>query len=231
MKAKKAPLKSAVGSLLGMVVVSAMVGCATLISGTTQKFGLSTTPAGASVTVDNQTRGQTPVVLKLDRGADHTLKITLPGYKPFETTITRKMNGWFWGNLAFGGLVGIIVDVSNGAMYKLKTEEHVALYREDFGSEKDVLTIATVLHPDPLWEQVGSLVPSEPAAPPIATTASVPTSPPQTPEPPVAPETPVVARAGLVPETPVVVAVQTVSYQDPRVIPLNSSAGIIMPMR
>lgn len=213
-----------------VVLVLAMVGCATLISGTSQKFGVSTTPSGATVVVDNQEKGRTPVVLKLDRREDHAVKITLSGYKPFETTLTRKINGWFWGNLAFGGIVGIIVDVSNGAMYKLKAEENIALYREDMGGEKDVLTIATVLHPDPLWEQVGSLVPSEP---PVASTApaveSVQPVEPAQPGEPALPATPPVASTRTEPpET--TVAIETVSYRDPRVIPLNSSAGIILPL-
>ncbi len=37
--------------------------------------------------------------------------------------VNFKVDGWYWGNIVFGGLIGwLIVDPATGAMYKLETE-------------------------------------------------------------------------------------------------------------
>ncbi|MBK9107742.1 MAG: hypothetical protein IPM92_05015 [Saprospiraceae bacterium] len=39
-----------------------------------------------------------------------------------EVKVDCKIIGWYWGNILFGGLLGIlIIDPITGAMYKLKT--------------------------------------------------------------------------------------------------------------
>jgi hypothetical protein len=35
----------------------------------------------------------------------------------------RGTSGWVWGNIVFGGLIGLVVDASTGAMYKLTPEQ------------------------------------------------------------------------------------------------------------
>lgn len=46
------------------------------------------TPAGAMVTVDGVTKGTTPVAaVELSSGTEHTVKISLAGYKPYETSV------------------------------------------------------------------------------------------------------------------------------------------------
>ncbi|MFA4859815.1 PEGA domain-containing protein [Methanoregula sp.] len=46
------------------------------------------TPSGAAVTVDGASQGTTPVsAVELAAGKDHTVKVTLSGYEPYETTI------------------------------------------------------------------------------------------------------------------------------------------------
>lgn len=34
--------------------------------------------------------------------------------------VTRATNGWIWGNLVFGWIVGFIVDFATGSAYKLE---------------------------------------------------------------------------------------------------------------
>src|SRR5271165_4824618 len=75
------------GALTGFV----MSGCATIIHGTRQAVGISSSPTGAEVWVDNVKMGETPVIAKLRRKDSHTVKMVLPGYQPYETTITRSV--------------------------------------------------------------------------------------------------------------------------------------------
>jgi hypothetical protein len=147
---------TAVGIGLGLIVV----GCATIIHGTNQNVSFSSTPTGAMVTVDNIPRGNTPTVVKLSRKENHVVKIELAGYQPFELTITRKASGWVWGNIIFGGIIGLAVDAITGGMYKL-TPELVSASLTGGGSsllhQRDVLYVALVMSADSTWQQIGTL--------------------------------------------------------------------------
>lgn len=98
--------------------------CASIVSGNVQKINFNSTPPGAIVWVNNVNLGVTPVTAKLERiKKDQKVKIELQGYKPYELTLTRKTNGWIWGNILFGGIIGIIIDSSSGAMYRLTPDQ------------------------------------------------------------------------------------------------------------
>jgi hypothetical protein len=132
-------------------------GCATLIHGSRQGIFLTCEPRVAAVYIDGGYRGYTPMHTVLRRGKNHHLKIELPGYKPFETDITRRLDGWAFGNIL--GVVGIAVDAFNGSMYRLRTKD---MYPEltplpAGAAGKDDLSVQIVLHPDPSWEKIGQL--------------------------------------------------------------------------
>lgn len=134
--------------------------CGTIMQGTTQEIGISSTPSEALVTIDDQEKGTTPVVVDLKRKESHMIRIELDGYETYETTLTRKVSGWVWGNIVFGGLIGLVVDASAGGMYKLTPEQISAELREGeltFNERKADVLIAVVLNPDPEWEKIGSL--------------------------------------------------------------------------
>lgn len=145
-----------------VVVMLVILSCATIMHGTSQDIGFSSTPTGARVVVDNQERGKTPVIANLSRKDNHIVKIDMPGYQPFEATITRSVSGWVLGNILFGGLIGLVVDAISGGLYKLTPEQVAAtLAKEGSGylHRDDALYIAVVLKVDPTWEKVGSLEP------------------------------------------------------------------------
>ena len=87
----------------------------------------------------------------------------MDGYLPFDATITRSTSGWVWGNIVFGGLIGLAVDAISGGLYKLKPEQVEAeLASQGMGSRlqgSDII-ITVVLEPNPDWEKVGNLTPS-----------------------------------------------------------------------
>jgi len=56
-------------------------------------------------------------------GARYKITIDKEGYESAELLIEKKAGGWLWGNLGFGGVIGLIVDFSNGAAYRLKPDE------------------------------------------------------------------------------------------------------------
>jgi len=144
------------GAMAGFV----LSGCATVIHGTRQDVGISSSPAGAEVWVDNVKMGETPVIAKLRRKDTHTVKLVLPGYQPYETTITRSVSGWVWGNIAIGGLIGLGVDAISGGMYKLSPEQvtgSFAVERAAGLSQTDEIFIDVSTTPQRGWERIGNL--------------------------------------------------------------------------
>lgn len=143
------------GAILPLILAS----CGTIIHGTKQGIGISSRPTGASVTVDNVDRGTTPQVVELSRKDHHTVRIELGGYEPYETTLTRSVSGWVWGNIVFGGLVGLAVDAISGGLYKLTPEQlgGSLAARQSLLETEDGLAILVTLMPDPSWERVGNL--------------------------------------------------------------------------
>jgi PEGA domain len=157
--------RSRKGFAVILVMCSALAGlclsaCATIMHGTRQEVGISSSPTGAEVWVDNVKMGETPVVAKLRRKDTHTVKLILPGYQPYETTITRSVSGWVWGNIAIGGLIGLGVDAISGGMYKLSPEQvsgNFAVERAAGLSQEDQLYIDVATKPQQGWEHIGQL--------------------------------------------------------------------------
>ena len=121
-------------SLLSIMVVTVVLSsCASILSRSTYPVSINSNPASTiSVTDARGTeiyKGNTPatVVLKSGDGffkrAAYQVKFTKAGYDEKIVPITFKVDGWYWGNLLLGGVVGmLIVDPATGAMYKLENE-------------------------------------------------------------------------------------------------------------
>jgi hypothetical protein len=81
-------------------------------------------------------KAKTPYTATLERSAGffqkakYKVKIHKDGYLPQETQIDAGINGWYFGNIVFGGLLGIlIVDPATGAMWKISEDNiNVKLY-------------------------------------------------------------------------------------------------------
>ena len=138
-----------------------ITGCASIMHGTTQQIGISSSPTGAEVTVDGMEHGVTPVVADLKRKDAHIVRVSLNGYQPFEMALTRSVSGWVWGNLVFGGIPGLAIDAITGGLYKLSPEQvtaqlqrNGALQVADGGS---VLLVTVVMRPTPGMEPIGTL--------------------------------------------------------------------------
>lgn len=138
----------------------AALACASIMHGGSQRVGIASQPSGATVTVDNQALGMTPVVAKLKRKDKHVIAVTMDGYQPFELTTTRSTSGWVWGNIVFGGLIGLAVDLGTGGAYKVNPAQVSAQLAAAHASatfEDGTLYVVLVRVPDPSWERIGQL--------------------------------------------------------------------------
>ncbi len=121
-------MKSAVIAALATTVLA---GCATIFNGGTQAVSFQSAPEGATVTITNAAgekvhSGVTPATVTLKRGAGYfkpetyTVSLTKEGFAPKEIQITGSVGGWYFGNILFGGLIGMLaVDPVTGAMFNL----------------------------------------------------------------------------------------------------------------
>jgi len=127
--------------------------------GASQEVGFSSNPSNARVFVDGVPVGRTPLNTKLSRNDNHIVKIELDGYMPYEATLTRSVSGWVWGNLVFGGLVGLVVDAVSGGIYKLTPDQIQGELREDVASgySDGSLYLAVAFGHEQGWEQIGAL--------------------------------------------------------------------------
>lgn len=94
-------------------------GCATVMHGANQTFELGSDPQGASVKLSNGATCVTPCKFELPRRHDLRADFTLTGFRPVYVLVQSKMGGATFGNLLAGGIIGAVVDSSNGASNKL----------------------------------------------------------------------------------------------------------------
>lgn len=94
-------------------------GCATVLNGTSQPVEFESDPTGAVIeTLAGQTC-TTPCAFEMRRGDDSMATFTAAGYEPVTIYMQSRTNGSMAGNLLAGGLIGGVVDASNGASNRL----------------------------------------------------------------------------------------------------------------
>jgi hypothetical protein len=97
------------------IAAIALGGCATIMAGGPDHVAVESNPPGASVYLDDQLVGQTPMNLTLDRDRSCGLiRVEADGYEPVAVQRSKHINGWFWANLCLGGVIGIVVDLVTG---------------------------------------------------------------------------------------------------------------------
>lgn len=142
--------------LLGSLLAS----CASIMHGTKQPVSVSSAPTGATVYLNGQLLGKTPVVADVSRKTQgNRIRLELEGYEAKEIALSRSVSGWVWGNIIFGGLIGLVVDASTGGMYKITPEVVMTNLSttKPQGSNHEHLYITVVMDIDPQWEKIGQL--------------------------------------------------------------------------
>ena len=137
-----------------------LTACASLMHGTSQDIGISSSPTSAAVTVDNMMKAQTPFVAKLSRKDNHIIHIAADGYAPADLTLTRSTSGWVWGNIIFGGIIGLAVDAMTGGLYNLTPDQlSSTLARQSamVAPAKDGIYVVLVVAPETGWTRIGQL--------------------------------------------------------------------------
>lgn len=106
-------------------------GCASIVHGGNRLLTISSDPTGAKASI-RKAGGElvsvtsTPCTVSLDpkrgyfKGQSYTLTLELPGYQTTRVDLRAELSGWYWGNIIFGGLIGMLaVDPATGSMWNI----------------------------------------------------------------------------------------------------------------
>ena len=125
------------------------ISCATIISGRSQELPVTSNPSEAIVTIGSM-KQVSPATFILDRRQGvYVVKVQKEGYETVEVTLKKGVNGWVFGNLIFGGIIGLVIDISSGSASKFTpTEVDVNLINKQVGYNntkgKDILFVKLV---------------------------------------------------------------------------------------
>jgi hypothetical protein len=121
---KRALVTAAVCSFL-------MASCGTIFHGTSVEVAIRSTP-GCVVTVDGANTYQTPTIVKLKRGDAHTFKFEKEGYKPVTVRVDNDiLVGTLIADIFLTGVIGVVVDLVDGAMYTLDQKNIEVVLQEE----------------------------------------------------------------------------------------------------
>lgn len=113
------------------IMAFAVTGCASIVSDSKYPVAVTSSPSGAAYEIVNEggvsvRSGVTPDEVTLRAGAGYfdgekyTVTYRKDGYTSSTQTLESGIDGWYWGNIVIGGLIGmLIVDPATGAMYTL----------------------------------------------------------------------------------------------------------------
>lgn len=108
--------------------------CASIVSKSSYPLTINSAPTDARVSITDDKgmtvyQGNTPATVDLKAGsgffkkASYQVVISKEGYDERLIPVNFKLDGWYFGNILFGGFIGLlIVDPATGAMYKIETE-------------------------------------------------------------------------------------------------------------
>jgi hypothetical protein len=102
------------------ILLFSQMGCATIINGQEQEVSITSDPPGATVMIlPEKVEVATPADVELPRGKVHTIKFELDGYEPRYGFLDRAASSATLWNILLGGLIGLAIDYSSDAVYKL----------------------------------------------------------------------------------------------------------------
>ncbi|MDR1881971.1 MAG: hypothetical protein LBR26_04220 [Prevotella sp.] len=133
---------------LSAILLSLLTGCASIVSKSSYPLTISSTPSEARISITDRSgrevyAGTTPTIVQLKARtgffakAEYQVRFRSPGYNEKVVPVLFKIDGWYFGNLLLGGVIGmLIVDPLTGAMWKLESDFlHATLDKADMSGD------------------------------------------------------------------------------------------------
>jgi hypothetical protein len=96
------------------LALSISTSCASIVSGDTSKVTIDSVPTGVPFTTDTGLVGLTPKKVTFPNGDPVVVTFDAPeGYADLEVTSEPRLSGAIVGNILFGGLIGLFIDLMN----------------------------------------------------------------------------------------------------------------------
>ncbi len=90
-------------------------GCATIVKDDNQPVAFSSDPQGAIIAINGVPRGTTPTTIMVQRTRKkQMIEITKDGYQAVQFPLGKHIAGMTFGNIIFGGIIGLGVDYASG---------------------------------------------------------------------------------------------------------------------
>lgn len=118
--------EEAMKGALGIVVAAALVatGCGTIFSGGPDPVAFGSDPEGASVLVNGQEMGKTPVTLKLKPSKTYIVTFKREGYEDATVTLNSHVQaGWVVLDI-LAGVIGVAIDAATGGWKAFDEGQH-----------------------------------------------------------------------------------------------------------
>lgn len=127
-------------TLPAFIISTALLsGCSSILGKSDYPVTIDSQPSAANYVITNRagqrvSSGVTPATITLKsaagyfKGEKYTIELDKNGGQRSAYTLNSTLSGWYWGNLLFGGVIGMfIVDPMTGAMYKLPERVDIPL--------------------------------------------------------------------------------------------------------
>ena len=141
-------------ALFAAAALGTLSGCATLVRGSSQTVTANTQPPGARCEFQHPhapavVAERTPQTVTLEKSKDDvTVVCRKDGYLDASAPLRSVFEGWTFGNILFGGLVGVAVDAGSGAMHDYPQSVTLVLIPKEFASRSDREQFFTELRAD-----------------------------------------------------------------------------------
>jgi hypothetical protein len=107
---------------LAIIVISSIItGCAGIIKGTDQTVTFTSEPSNATVMIDGQNRGKTPLTIKLKKNAYSSIMIKKKGYRSVTRPLEKKYDGTALLNIFWDSST---TDMITGAAYEYEPNSY-----------------------------------------------------------------------------------------------------------
>ena len=138
-------MRKALMGAAGCAASVALGACATLTTGTDETVSIVTDPPEASCALKrgDQVVGianPTPATVTLEKSKDEVSVVcSKDGYFDGVQVLSSSFQGMTFGNIIFGGFIGLGVDAASGAMHEYPDNVTVVLIPKEFSSETVML--------------------------------------------------------------------------------------------
>ncbi len=113
---------------LAGLMICFFTGCATIVKDDSQPVAFSSDPQDAVISINGTPRGKTPSTIMVKRSAKKQMvQYTLEGYETTTFPLEKSVAGMTFGNIIFGGLIGVGVDIATGKATNYQDSVHVLM--------------------------------------------------------------------------------------------------------